>query len=337
MTSKLFASLALAGTACLGLSVNATAGLSQPGSLLVFPCYDNTRGTQTMLTVTNTSDDNTPGPSNIALGTVDVEFVYINGSNCLETNRTRRLTPNDTVSVLAFVDNPNAQKGYVYVFAKWNGAAVSFNHLIGDTLAFSSSDSKDFELMAITYKAVPSADRAPTDLDGDHVRDLNGLEYEVSADTLVVPRFLGQGSGAESSLCLINLSGGSQFTAIIDFLIYNDNEEVFSAQHSFRCWDRINLADINGAFNDDFLANSTNQNPNEVNVGNTSLSIPETGWFSIHGNTASSSAASIADPAILAARIEALNGDGGAILPFGSGSNANGDLILHGVGADSTP
>src|SRR5690349_18148308 len=136
MTSKLFASLALAG-AVLGLGVNATAGLQTPSSLLVYPCFDNTRGTETLITVTNTNTDTSLGQNNVAVGTVDVEFVYINGDNCLETNRTRRLTPGDTLSVLASVDNPNAVRGYVYVFAKKAGVgAITFNHLIGTSLTF---------------------------------------------------------------------------------------------------------------------------------------------------------------------------------------------------------
>ena len=117
MTSKLF-SMALAGSAVLGLSINAFAGANKPASLLVYPCYDNSRNTETAITVTNTNTDQ-------ATGTVQVEFVYINGYNCLETNRTRTLTPGDTLTVLASADNPNSNAGYVYVFAKRAGQAIS--------------------------------------------------------------------------------------------------------------------------------------------------------------------------------------------------------------------
>ncbi len=64
---------------------NTTSSIDRPGSLLVFPYFSNAGASNTFITVTNTNPD--------SLGTVDVEFVYINGQDCLEFNRTRRLTP----------------------------------------------------------------------------------------------------------------------------------------------------------------------------------------------------------------------------------------------------
>lgn len=340
MTSKLFASLALAG-AVLGLGVNATAGLQTPSSLLVYPCYDNVRGTITVLTVTNTNTDTSIGQNNLPVGTVDVEFVYINGDNCLETNRTRRLTPGDTLSVLTILDNPNAVRGYVYVFAKKPGVgAISFNHLIGTSFAFSGSDARDFELAPICFKGVP-AEGAATDLDSDGRRDLNGVEYSQAPDELAFARFTGQAglphessvlNGAYSQLVLINLAG-ARFNAVLDFLIYNDNEEVFSAQYTIDCWDRVALNDINGVFSNLFLTFNTNQNPNEVFVG--PYAVPETGWFSVDGLVANSSADIVNDPAILGALIESLAGDGGAQLPWQLGEQANGDLVNLSIFADN--
>jgi hypothetical protein len=335
MISKLF-SLGLAGAAVLGLSVPSMAEHQTPSSLLVFACFDNTRGTDTLFTVTNTNDDFNLGPNNLPLGTIDVEFIYINGDNCLETNRTRRLTPNDTITVLAGVDNPNFERGYLYCFAKRNGAAVSFNFLVGASLTFSGqSDSKDFELAPVGFLAL-GATGAATDVDSDGRRDLNGVEYAQVPDELVIARFLGQEEQedlvggpldeARSQLVLINLSG-ARFTAVIDFLIYNDNEEVFSAQYTIDCWDRVWLNNINGVFVDDFLEENTNHNPAEINASGVDSDPAEQGWYRIDGLIANSSAASIDDPAILAAQIETVNGDGGAQLPWGIGLQSNGDLL----------
>lgn len=343
MTSKLFASLALAGTAVLGLSVNANATDAQkPCSLLVYPCYDNSRGTETLITVTNTNLDFTLGAGNVPAGQVQVEFVYINGDNCLETNRTRTLTPGDTLTVLASADNPNSDRGYVYVFAKKAGQAISFNHLIGTSFTFSSNDSKDFELSPVCFGAL-SAEGANTDQDSDGRRDLNGVEYTKVADVLAFARFFGQRynpqqedslvNGARSQLVLINLAG-ARFNAVVDFLVYNDNEEVFSAQRAFDCWERINLAEINGVFTNDFLKNNTNQNSNEVYTGQP-WGVPETGWFTVDGNIANSTADFVADPAILGALIECIQGDGGAQLPWNLGEQANGDLLNLSIFADN--
>jgi len=337
MTSKLFASLALAGV--VGLSLNASAsGLAQPGSLLIFPSFDSFRGAKSLVTVTNTNTDS-------ASGNVKIEYVYINGANCLETNRTRTLTPGDTITIVPAADNPNYQSGYLYVFAKNNttGAAMSFNHLVGASLTLAAEDSKDYALAPVVYKAIP-AEGANTDLDSDGRRDLNGLEYEQVADELVIPRFLGQAAygeetalndgTAESRLVLINLSGGSAFTAVVDMLAWNDNEEAFSTNYEFKCWARVKLADISGIFLNDFLL-TTNHNTNEIFVGNSGVPEIETGWLWINGAIANSTAAIYNDPAILAALIEAVGGDSGAELPFGLGEQDNGDLVVHSIFGDN--
>ena len=54
------------------------AGYRIPGSLLLFPIFDNRDGNITLVTVTNTNcDTHPPGGGAAANGTVDVEFVYI--------------------------------------------------------------------------------------------------------------------------------------------------------------------------------------------------------------------------------------------------------------------
>jgi len=336
MTSKLFASLALAGV--VGLSLNANAGgLAVPGSLLVFPCFDSFRGAKSLVTVTNTNTDSESG-------NIKIEYVYINGYNCLETNRTRTLTPGDTITVVPAADNPNYQQGYLYVFAKnaTTGKAMSFNHLVGATLTLAAEDAKDYALAPVVYEAV-GADGADTDADNDGRRDLDGTEYEQVADELVIPRFLGQGyfnagntlnnGSADSKLVLINMSGGQAFEAFVDMLAWNDNEEPFSANYNFRCWVKVPLLQISGIFSNDFLL-STNHALNEVYVGSTGVPQVETGWLWIDGALANSSAATIDDPAILAALIETIGGDAGAELPFGLGLQDNATLVVNSIFAD---
>jgi hypothetical protein len=293
--------------------------------------FDNTRGATTFLTVTNTNADSTP-VGTLQAGTVDVEFVYINYLNCQEFNRTRRLTPNDTITVDTKLDNPNQVQGYAYAFAKspTTGAAISWNWLIGQARYFGAISPHDFDLDPYVFKA-PGAQGSNTDVNGNGLRDLDGVEYEAAPDRILVPRFFGQvppfpSDVSDSSLILINLSGAAQFTAIVDFLVYNDNEEVFSAQYSFRCWAKVRLSSISGVFDNAFLQ-STNNNLNESLGG-----VLETGWYRLNGDIAFSSAASIQDPAILAVQTEAIIGMGqGADLPFVTGTQTNGDLVSHSI------
>ena len=246
-----FSSLALAGVAFLGLAVSASAdSLDRTGSLLLYPLFDNNRGGLYTITVTNTNDDSTPvgGGGTLLYGTVDVEFVYIDGSNCLEFNRTRRLTPNDTITVISRLDNPNQNMGYVYVFAKspTTGKAIKFDWLAGDSFQVAPGTMGGVDIPPVVFRAATGlAAGANTDVDNDNIRDLNGNEYEQAPDEILIPRFVGQEGGGMhgkdlsynngSNLVLINLTGGAAFEAIVDFLVYNDNEEVFSAQYQFKC------------------------------------------------------------------------------------------------------
>lgn len=325
----------LVGLVGLALSsvASAQSNVSEPGSLLLYTEFDNRAGVSTLYSVTNTFD------GSLEDGTIDVEFVYRgrvaqNGAllNCLEFNRVVRLTPNDTFSTLTFVHNPNQQQGYCYAFArsKTTGKAVKFDHLIGQTLVIDGPGAFEYSLAPATLKAGSAlASGAATDADNDGIRDLDGTEYEGVGDVMLIPRFFGQNRQYESDLVLINLTGGTQFDAILDFLVYNDNEEVFSAQHSFRCWEKRKLTQISSVFLNDFLL-TTNHNPNEIQT----LPFVKTGWMRIDGNTASSTAKTIDDPAFLAVLVERVGPYKAADLPFRLGVQTNGDLLPQGVLGD---
>lgn len=343
----------LTTVAGLGLSPAARANDTDPGSLLVFHEFDNRQGLLTLVTVTNVNDDDTViGGNGLQAGSIDVEYVYIGRVgfcpptgpesvpnydcpiDCLEFNRTRRLTPNDTLSVLTRVDNPEQVEGYLYVFAKRinSQVAVKFDHLIGNELIINGLLVFDYAVNPVVFRAGAAlAEGDATDLDGDGLRDLNGLEYETVPDQLLMPRFFGQNIVFQSDLVLINLTGGTEFEATVDFLVYNDNEEVFSTQHRFRCWEKIRLNRISNVFDNNFLLHQTNDNPNEI------LGAPGvgTGWFRMDGRVAHSQAATIQDPALLALLVERVRFHMTATLPFTLGEQDNGDLLAFGPFGDT--
>lgn len=317
--------------AALALVVGASAvqaGGRNPGSLLVFPEYDNVGGRISLITITNTNSD-------LVQGSVYVEVVWLDGTvgapfPCAETNQTYRLTPNDTLTLLGTASNPNSQRGFAYAFAKdVAGRAIAFDWLIGDTLLIDPVFALDYAVNPATFSS-PRPLNQPTDVDADGNRDLDGVEYEAAPDRILVPRFLGQGPLATSELVLINLTGGSQFTALVDFLVYNDNEEVFSRNYTFRCWTKVPLSTISSQFSQSFLALSTNNDVAEI-VG---YPAQESGWFEINGALAFSSAAQFVDPAILAMLIETANQRSGAESAFTLGTQTNGALLPNGILGD---
>ncbi len=320
-----------------------------PGSLLLFPRFDNRPNNLTLITVTNTNCDFTEEGLQSYAGTVDVEFVYIGryGPNnidlpCLETNITRRLTPCDTISVITRFDNPNAERGFLYVFAKdpQTGQAIVWNYLIGQALyigggALTDEPSRD-ALNARVFLGI-GREGAPTDVDADGIRDLDGIEYSPAPDEILIPRYLGQdnmegkGMGPQfrSRLVLVGLSGGSQFTTIVYILGYNDNEVPFSNQYSFRCWDDPELLDISGSFSEQFLDSSDNA-PDEI-IGAPSK---EAGWIRIDGQQAFSTQDVINDPAIYAVLFERAGPYVVCDLPWELCSQTNGDLFPNGIFAE---
>ncbi len=315
-------------------------GHPNPGSLLVYPEFDNRSNSLTLITVTNTNDDHDFEAPGLEDGTVDVEFIYIQRRghqgeliDCIEFNRTHRLTPNDTFSAVTRFHNPNASQGYVYAFAKDpdTGEAIVHNFLIGSSLVLNGADSVDYSFNSFVYLGVGD-EGSTTDDDGDGIRDLNGFEYCPSSDVTLVPRFLAQSAAVRSDLVLINLTGGPEFTALIDFLIYNDNEEVFSSQTHVQCWDKRPLLSISNSFSQNFLANASNDAPNEI-FGAPNV---ESGWFRMDGRSASSGAFTIQDPAFLALLVEKIQGFAGAALPFEIGQQDNGDLLADGPFGDSS-
>lgn len=333
----------LTGLTALGMATTALADGRNPGSLLLFPEFDNRTMNVTLLTVTNTNSDFTPNGTGFN-GSVKIEFVYIGkyaqgGAelDCLEFNREHLLTPNDTLTLLTSAHNPGQEQGFVYAFAKnpQTGAAIVFNHLIGNLVTLNGLWSLDYSMNPVSFLGIGSGAGTATDVDGDGHRDLDGVEYENVTDEVYIPRFLGQGGAFQSELILVGLAGGRMFDTIVNFWIYNDNEEAFSAQYLFNCWDRVPLATINGAFNTSFLQ-QTNHAPNEI-IGASGY---ESGWFKVYGATAFSSAEQIVDPAIYAVLVEIIASHGAADLPFESpaiNEPRNGALFPTGPFGDGDP
>ncbi len=328
---------ALAG---LGIASEANAGGRNPGSLLLYPEFDNRDATVTVLTVTNTNDDNTPSAANplVANGTVRVHFKYIgkygqfgDTINCEEFDRTELLTPNDTLTLLTNAHNPQHEQGYVYLYAQnVSGEKIAFNHLIGNVLTISGMFSFEYSMNPVAFDGI--GDGTLTDLDGDGHCDLDGVEYGEVPDQILVPRFFGQSMQFNSELILIGLSGGAAFSTTVDFLIYNDNEEVFSSEYTFDCWDRVNLLDISGIFAQSFLAAFTAHNPLEILGTGGGI---ESGWFRMDGGIADSTVVSIDDPAFYAVLLEKVSINRGASdLPFELGLQANGDLLPRSIFGD---
>jgi hypothetical protein len=205
-----------------------------------------------------------------------------------------------------------------------------FDYLIGQVLTLDGIAAFSDSVNAVAFKGIGDGQFTDVDLDGH--RDLNDVEYSEAPDEILIPRFLGQGqNNVTSELVLVNLSGGAAFTTTLDFSIFNDNEELLSAEHTFYCWERVNLLEISGSFSNAFLRDSTLDAPNEI------LGIPtwESGWIKIDGDTAVSPQKTILDPAFYAVLVERSGVYAVASLPFELCSQTNGSLLPLGLLGDN--
>ncbi len=236
---------------------------------------------------------------------------------CAEFDRFETLTPEDTFTALTVAHNPNQAQGFFYVAAvDADGDPIGFDYLTGQLMILDGLEAFEYAVNAVDYRAAVGQG-VETDIDSDGIRDLNGSEYEKTAGELLIPRFMGQSSPDlttpfSSELILIALSGGTKFTTTVDFLIFNDNEQMFSSEFSFDCWDKVSLREVSGAFTSSFLADGTDDDPDEI-LGAKHY---EAGWFKMNGAVATSTVASIQDPAVYGMLLERGGGMGVADLPF---------------------
>jgi hypothetical protein len=290
------------------------AQLPEPGSALVYPEFDNRQGRASVFTLTNAGSANTR-----------VHLVFLNATTCQEFDRSEALTANDTFTTLTSGYVAGVARGWFYAFAQHptTGRPISRNALTGMVSVFDGVAGTNYGVPAISFRS-PLPPDTVTDLDNDGSRDLDGEEYAAFADQVVIPRFIGQTATYREELILLPLTGGPDFTSQVRFLIFNDNESVFSASYNVRCWAKVPLATISSSFSHSFLASS----PDDANehVGGR-----ETGWFLVDGGVATSTSTTLPDPAILAVLITP-EGGGGPVLPFGRGAQMNGDLPPNGFG-----
>jgi hypothetical protein len=266
----------------------ARAGGQTPASFLLYPEFDTRPGQATLLTLTNVNTDSQNG-------SIDVHVVYVDAATCLQSDLLFHLSAGDTVTFLANVHVPAGRQGYVWAVAldHVTHRAIRFDWLIGDLFRLDGFASMAWSVQPLGFLG-KTAPGASTDVNNNGKPDLDGIEYERAPNRFFVPRFFGQHPDPAprgdnvSDLILLQPLAAPGVTTTTAFLIWNDNEEVFSGAYAFTCWKRVRLLSISGVFSQAFLAQS-NQNPSEV-IGIPSV---EEGWFQVRGATATSSSGQV--------------------------------------------
>jgi hypothetical protein len=336
------------GVAALTLAPAVLADGRTPGSVLVYPVHRSAFGGVgsasapyfTIVSVTNTNLKPIT-PLNGLGGSTNIHWEYVNvtpGSqqtknSCQVVNTVEFLTPADTRSVLTNCHNPTGgQEGYLVISAEDPNAfstAWSHNYLIGSELVLSGTGGM-YSMNAMPFDA-KGADGAATDADLDGQLDFDDVEYEGIPDHLYLDVFY---AVSGSSIALINMTGGFNHVANVQFDVWNDNEQPLSATLAFNCWIEEPLDQISVVFDGQFLANNTNDDASELDINCDQIGDIETGWARVRGANASSSVESIPNPALIGAITAGPAGpsiDGGHLLWESKTKQFNGDFFKTGT------
>lgn len=336
------------GVAALTLAPAVLADGRTPGSVLVYPIHRSAFGGVgsggapffTFISVTNTNLQPIT-PVNGLGGSTNIHWDYVNvtpGSTqttntCSVVDVVEFLTPADTRTVLTNCHNASAgQEGYLVISAEDPNAfsvAWSHNYLVGSELVVGGTGGI-YSVNAIAFDALAEAGAA-TDADLDDQLDFDGVEYEGIADNLYLDVFFAL-SG--SSLTLINMTGGFNHVANVQFDIWNDNEQALSATLAFNCWIEEPLDQISVVFNGQYLFQNTLHDLTELDINCDQIGDIETGWARIRGANASSSVESIPNPALLGALTAGPSKpsiDGGHLLWESKNKQFNGDFFKTGT------
>jgi hypothetical protein len=297
---------ALIALACLAFVMcpdHASALQLKPGSCLLYPYYDTTPNSMTVISTTNVGNTD-----------VWVRFVWIDDETCDPYEHWYPLIANDTYTFMTKAVKPYNNRGFMYAYVVENfysDLEVDADVLIGQATVFTVWDGNlsHFSMNASSFQCL-----GPPTKDGK--LHLNGNEYTGAPKEIYFPRFFGQSSLFKSKLILINLTGGKYFTAAVSMLIFNDNGVPFSQTFNIDCWDMENLEDISGVFSNAFLLGTAHSSNEPFGFSN----VVETGTLRVKGLSAwnPDNLYTIDDPSLYGALIECLSGlgFGTADLPF---------------------
>jgi len=276
-------------------SAEAQPHLGRPCSVLIFPLCDSTAGNLTLVTVTNTDDNETPCPGGFRQGDVEAHYLYYSEFWQL-ADQDEPLSPADTITVLTRAHNRAFDSGFLIVEVRDPATGLEIDHdvLIGSALIINSEFDYQWTYMPYGFEglieagAVDACGRFLVDPPGDpdeNTIDFNGVELSYFPDQLLLDRFFGEGSPAGrpglsfgNTIYLMSSSSGRPGNSTnVSLMGWNNNELAFTRMFSFDCYLLANLGSI---------INAVTQ-PNLSTGGDTSeLFGVATGWLRLTATNA---------------------------------------------------
>jgi len=281
---KSIVAAAAAAMGILGAGIGASAQplQNQPASLLVYPLFDSQPATATIINVTNTNTDRSvcADNDNLRVGDVRLHYVYYGaqaadlpaGAPWLEFDRFEKLTPGDTLTVLANRHNPEGEIGFLTVksLTPDTDEAIDFDYLIGS--AYIANSNLDIIWCYLPYSFQAEGNGSESTCGHELVDGpgsiFDGASYSAFPDVLFIDSFFEERNRFENQLTLMSTSG-QDYINEVDFLIWNNKEDRFSRTFKFVCWTQVSLSRVSA------VVRNLNGDPNEFAA--------QTGWARING------------------------------------------------------
>ncbi len=252
-----------------------------PGSALVFPNYNVSKGEGTIVCITNTNTDETYcEDEDFKAGDVVVHYIYIDGDNWLEFDRYELLTPGDTFCIISGRHLPDGGRGFLVAVAcdpTDIDTRIKFDYLIGSAVVVESQANMLWQYTPYSFIGRPTIGepaacaRVTTDISPtDDYMDFDGLEYSEFPGMLYVDSFFEESGQFDDRLTLMSLSGAN-YTNELSLLFWNNVEQKFSRTFRFTCWWTGQLTEISS------IAGNLGGTPgDDAGTGNF-----QNGWLSI--------------------------------------------------------
>jgi hypothetical protein len=258
----------------------------------------NAGGKGSLISVTNTNGDRRVLPNNFRRGDVDVHYFYIEQRNWRVFDRVERLTPNDIFTVITADHNPEQGEGFLFVVAKdpETERAIDFDYLIGREIVVDMVGNVCYATVAFSVQG-ERPPYSPTDINNDGIAQFDGSEYTELPDSFYIDSFMEQVPDGLIDEVVLLTTLGADYRVDLNWLFYNNREDVFSRTFSFVCWTKVRLDQISLV--------TMFPNLNGTNPGGEA----RTGWARVDGNVATNiyTGQLVQDPPFIGLHISIIN------------------------------
>jgi hypothetical protein len=265
--------VALLGSAMLLPASAAELQDSKPGSVLFFPLYDVSSGSSTQIRITDISGGNSSGDGKTTAHRVRFNFVcpedsggFCNSIDVEDVWTSHQTRVYDLANDLGISSGAPCEQGYLVAFiADKDGNLIPDDKLIGSAhistaavsgvAAYNAIAVQHNRTLPFVLPGVPPFGQPGGDVTfGSGALDTS--DYVAFPTTLFSDFHAEPGSNTELILLNPNLKPTDNDEVLVQVFAWNESEKQFSSRHTFTCWERVRLTDLDSRLTASSVFNS---------------------------------------------------------------------------------